>query len=151
MISHAHIWQVEQSETEWAVPINVTLAVCCYSSSCKYEKNLSQESIAFDATTPCPGTHHPGKKVLISYNLDKMLGAFVFFGTGMHGNKTFWPDRTALLSTCIAIEWTADIEIEKWDDTLRRTSDVVMIETCQLCISGSLKHSQGSATGHILF
>ena len=36
-----------------------------------------------------------------------------------------------------------DIEREKWRDTLRRTSDVVMIETCQLCIRGSLKHTQG--------
>ena len=35
-----------------------------------------------------------------------------------------------------------DIEREKWRDTLRRTSDVVMIETCQLCIRGSLKHTQ---------
>ena len=36
-----------------------------------------------------------------------------------------------------------DIEREKWRDTLRRMSDVVMIETCQLCITGSLKHTHG--------
>ena len=40
--------------------------------------------------------------------------------------------------------------LEKWDDTLRPTSDVVMIESCQLSIRASLKDSQGFAIGHML-
>ena len=50
---------------------------------------MSQESIALDAITPCPGTHHPGKKVVMSYNLDKMLGAFVFLALVCMGTRSF--------------------------------------------------------------
>ena len=39
------------------------------------------------STGQCPGTYPPGKKALLSYDLDLMLGT-CFFGTGVYSNKT---------------------------------------------------------------
>ena len=49
------------------------------------------------STGQCPGTYPPGKKALLSYDLDLMLGTW-FFGTGVYSNKIL---LAKLLSTCI--------------------------------------------------
>ena len=81
---------------------------------------------------------------------DISLGGVVLWYPQMVNNNTSHVVKRTYLSHCIVTRDgmsrsknpLVDIEREKWRDTLRRTSDVVMIETCQLCIRRSLKHTQ---------